>query len=165
MTIRFMKKTAIAAAVSAATMFSGAAQAGHDSGLNAWAESAGSSVDKVMTYPVFAARKGDQGYASFRVTVNRAGDVVASDLLQRTDSPLLNSAARRVVERADFPALPADYDGKELTFSLQLNYALAGSAMEQRNLMREGRVTGREIAGNRGPLTASISFERTASAD
>jgi len=159
MTIRFMKKTAIVAAVSAATMFSGAALAGQDGGLEAWAESAGNRVDKVMTYPTFAARKGDQGYASFRVTVNRAGDVVSSDLQQRTNSSILNAAAKSVVSRTDFPALPADYDGEELTFSLQLNYALGGSAMEQRNLMRKGRVTGREVAGKRGPLTASISFE------
>ncbi|WP_286828477.1 MULTISPECIES: TonB family protein [Kordiimonas] len=164
MTTSFLKKSAFGAAALSVMLLGGAAQAGHNGGLDAWAESAGSSIDKVMKYPAFAARKGDQGYASFRVTVNRAGDVIASDLLQRTDSALLNSAAMRVVAKADFPALPAEFDGEKLTFSLQLNYALAGSAMEQRNLMREGRVTGSEVASNRGPVTASISFEG-ASAD
>lgn len=159
MTIRFMKNSAIAAAALSVTMLTGAAQAGHDGGLDAWAEKAGSSVNKAMRYPAFAARKGEQGYASFHVTVNRAGDVVASDLKQRANSPLLTSAAKRVVANTDFPALPADFEGEKLTFALQLNYAIAGSAMEQRNLMREGRVTGREVASNNGPLSASISFE------
>lgn len=157
MTISILKKSTVAAATLSAALLSGAAQAGHDGGLAGWVEGAGDSIDSVMNYPAIAARKGEQGYASFRVTVNRAGDVIASDLQQATDSARLNAAARRTLARADFPALPSNYNGEKLTFALRLNYVIASSAKEQRQLMREGRVTGREIAANSAPMMASIT--------
>lgn len=165
MTISILKKSTIAAVALSAALLSSAAQAGHEDGLAGWAEDAGESINSVMNYPAVAARKGEQGYANFRVTVNRAGDVIASDLQQATDSARLNAAARRTLARADFPALPADYSGEKLTFALRLNYVIASSAKEQRQLMREGRVTGGEVASNSSSMTAGISLVSTTDAE
>lgn len=162
MKMGFLTKGAVAAAALAATSFGFAAQAGEGSSLKSWAKEAGVSVDDVMRYPAVAMRRGEQGTATFRVTIDRDGNVVESDTLSGPRSASIKSAARRVVKRADFPALPASYDGEELTFSLQLTYAIAGSAFEQRALEREGRVTGSEVASRRGPVTASIRILNTA---
>lgn len=105
-----------------------------------------------------AANSGKEGVASFRVTVDRNGDVLSADLMKKSRSSLLNSAAKRVVKRADFPSLPSDYKGEKLTFALKLKYALAYSAKEQKLLQREGRVSSRRIASNTGPVSASIEI-------
>lgn len=152
----YFTKGMIAAAALAATSFGFAAQAGEASSLKAWAKQAGVSVDDVMHYPAIAMRKGEQGTTTLRVTVDREGQVTNADTLASPRSVSIRSAARNVVKRADFPALPAGYEGEELTFALQLTYAIAGSAYEQRMLERDARVTGREVASKRGPVMASI---------
>lgn len=156
MKTNYIKTGLVAAAAMAAAAMTTGAQAGGDHSLTSWSEAAGKSVDKVMTYPRLALRKNEQGVTSFRVTVDRQGNVIDSDNLERANSALINSASRNVLKQADFPALPSDFEGEELTFALQLNYAIAGSSFEERALKREGRVTGREVAAARGPVTASI---------
>lgn len=156
MKMGYFAKGVIAAAAFAATSFGFAAYAGEASSLKVWAKQAGVSVDDVMRYPAIAMRKGEQGRATLRVTIDREGTVTNADTLASPRSASIRSAARNVVKRADFPALPEGYDGEELTFALQLTYAIAGSASEQRMLERDARVTGREVASKRGPVTASI---------
>lgn len=124
----------------------GAVQADQDSGLHSWAQQADKSVDKVMVYPSFAVTRGKSGRSTFRVTVDRDGDVIESNLTDWSGDMSLRAAARRVVKRADFPALPASFDDESLTFSLRLNYIIAGSPMEARALLRETEVRGESVA-------------------
>ncbi len=146
----FSKKTTqrTAAVFAAAAMFAfaGTAQADEDTGLQSWIDGADRAVDDVMVYPSFAAKRGNSGRSIFAVTINRNGDVIDSELVETDGSHSLRSAAQRVVKRADFPALPASYVGRELKFSLRLNYAIAGSAMEARALKRGTKVSGEQVA-------------------
>ncbi len=121
------------------------ASADQDRGLEGWTKTANAAVDDVMTYPAIAARRGHSGRSNFRVTVDRAGDIIASDLVESYGKYSLKSAAQRVLKNVDFPAIPADYDGESLTFSLQLNYIVAGSAQQARALERATEVRGEAV--------------------
>jgi len=123
---------------------SGALAGANSADLNTWAEAANHSVDKVMYYPRTTIRGSGNGAAKFYVTVDRDGEVVASDQVTRIGSRVLNSAAKRVVKRADFPALPAGFNNETLTFVLKLNYGTS----EKTKFSREGRVTSQKIAEN-----------------
>lgn len=151
-------KTAALAATLGSVALAVPANAGQDDGLHAWAKSAGVAVDKVMVYPTMAIKRGEEGVTRIRVTVDRDGNIVASEKMLKAESWHINAAANKVLTRVDFPALPANYRGQELNFALQLNYAIAGSAAEARQLEREASVTSREIASARGPVTASIQI-------
>ncbi|WP_417463482.1 energy transducer TonB [Kordiimonas sp.] len=153
----FAKGLMVAASLGAMT-FGAAAQAGESDGLKAWSKAAGASVDAEMKYPAMAVRQNAEGFASFRVTIDRSGNVVDTDNVVTAKSGLINAAARRVVKNAEFPALPSDYLGEKLSFALHLNYAIAASGDEERALKRDARVTGREIARARGPVSASIEI-------
>jgi TonB family protein len=152
------RKQIFALAAVAGAFLSTSVFADADSNLHAWAKAAGQSVDDVMTYPQFAIRAGDEGTAKYRVTIDRDGNVVKAKRTRGTSSRFLNSASRRVVRKADFPAIPEGYEGDTMTFAVQLNYQIADSYFEYRNLKRQGTVTGREVAENRGPLSASIQI-------
>lgn len=156
MTKKFFRNSMIATAALASATMTVSAHADADNGLRSWAKSAGTSVNDVMRYPALAIRNGEEGFTNFHVTVDRQGNVVASDLKMSANSGLINAAAKRVVKNADFPALPASYDGEKMTFSLQLTYAIANSFSEEQALKRQGRVTGREIASKGAPMVASI---------
>ncbi len=153
----FIKSATVAATLGAFAL-AAPAGAGQDDGLQAWAKSAGVAVDKVMVYPTMALNRGEEGMTRVRVTVDRDGNVVASEKMLKAESWHINAAAARVLRKADFPALPAAYRGQELNFALQLNYAIAGSAQEAAALKRDASVTSREIASARGPVTASIEI-------
>lgn len=143
--------------------FSGLAQADQDTGLRSWAKQADESVDQVMRYPSFAMKRGYSGRSVFHVTVDRQGNVLKSELVDSAGDVSLRSAANRVVKRADFPALPANYDKDQLRFSLRLNYIVAGSPAEARALMRDAQVRSEEISSGT-PVAGRISI-LTASAD
>ncbi|WP_417450201.1 energy transducer TonB [Kordiimonas sp.] len=151
----FFKSVAMVATLGVAS-FIAPASAGQDDGLRAWAKSAGVSVDDVMVYPAIALRRGEEGFTSIRVTVNRDGDVVATENVMRADRASINAAAKRLLKKVDFPALPADYRAEKLSFALSLNYAIANSASDEVKLKRQGLVSSREIASARGPMSASI---------
>lgn len=155
-------KSIAAVALVGGLAFTGAAQADQYAGLGGWAQQADRSVDKVMVYPSFAAKRGLSGRTTFRVTVDRSGEVIESDLTDFSGDRMLKSAARRVLERADFPALPASYDDESLTFSLRLNYLIASSAAEERALLRETEVRGESVS--RGtPIASRITILTQAS--
>jgi len=143
--------------------FSASAMAGDKAELNGWVGGASSAVDDVMTYPARAVESNVGGSAVLRVTVNRDGDVVASDFIKKSNHAVINTAARRVVKKADFPALPANYAGKDLTFAVKLQYALASSYADMRRMQRAGTVTGEEVAMNGNGKVASIEILDTAS--
>lgn len=157
MNTNFAKGLLVAASLGAMT-FGASAQAGESDGLKAWSKAAGASVDAKMKYPAMAVRQNAEGFATFNVTIDREGNVVGTDNVVAAKNGLINAAARRVVKNADFPALPADYRGEQLSFALHLNYAIAASGDEERALTRDARVTSRDIARARGPVSASIQI-------
>ncbi|MBO6503837.1 MAG: TonB family protein [Kordiimonadaceae bacterium] len=155
--MNFKAKTITAMALAGGMALTGAAQADQYSGLGGWANQADKSVDDVMVYPSFAVKRGLSGRSTFRVTVDRSGEVIESDLTDFSGDRMLKSAARRVLERAEFPALPASYNDESLTFSLRLNYLIASSAAEERALLRETEVRGEAVS--RGtPIAGRIAI-------
>ena len=151
----FNNKLAIVAAVAGTFALSGGAMAGSSAqGLETWADAASHSVDKVMRYPRTTVRGNGNGAARFRVTIDRDGDVIASNQLRRIGSSILNSAAKQVLKRADFPALPGAYDGDTLTFVLQLNYGTS----DQAAFPREGKVSSRQIASSGSRTLAGLTI-------
>jgi len=155
----FIKISRTIAALSMAASFALSAGASAGSGygkLDNWASKANSAVDEVMYYPTTRVRGSGNGNAVFKVTVDRAGDVIASQQLYRPNSLALNRAAKNVLKKADFPALPGSFEQDTLTFELQLSYGVGGSGMRERDLLRPGRVTSRQIAGRDGPAVAAL---------
>lgn len=146
--------------VSAAMAVVPAASADGSATLSAWAQKAGQSVDQAMYYPKFAARSSGKGSATYRVTIDRDGDIVKSEKTSSKGHSIMQTAAKRTISRADFPALPESYDGQSLTFVVQLNYGVAASGQRIDN--RGGTVTSRRIAQNQAPATASLRIIPTA---
>ncbi|MEX0297629.1 MAG: TonB family protein [Kordiimonas sp.] len=151
------KKVLVASTIAGSLAFGSAAQAGTD-GFSSWTTAAGKSVSSEMRYPAIAVLNGKEGTPTFKVKINRSGDVLSADLTKTSRSGVINAAAKRAIKRTDFPSVPADFEGEELTFSVQLHYALAYSAKEQRYLQRQGRVSSERIASNGAPMTASIEI-------
>lgn len=135
----------------------GSVSAGEDNGLKAWTNSANKAVDEVMVYPTIAFKRGLSGRSAFEVTIDRNGDVVDSQIMMSAGDNMLRSAAKRVLRKTDFPALPASYRGEELRFSLRLNYAIAGSASEARALKRGTKVRSEEISSGT-PVASRITI-------
>ena len=158
--MKLANKQILAISALAGLTFSTPMLADADSDLKVWAQNAGESLDNVMKYPVFAVRAGDEGVARYRVTIDRAGNVIKSKRTKSTNSRFLNGASRSTVRKADFPSIPEGYEGDTMTFAVQLNYQLADSYFEYVNLQREGKVTGSDIASNKGPLSASVQILR-----
>lgn len=158
------RKTAVATscALLGVLAFAGIAQADADTGLRAWAKQADASVDDVMVYPAFAVKRGLSGRSVFEVTIDRYGRVIDSEMIENVGDRRLRSAARRVLQKADFPALPSDYSGEDLRFSLRLNYIIAGSAAEARALMRAPEVRGEEISSGT-PIAGRVTILSQAS--
>lgn len=157
-----MKASIAAMALMSGLGYSGSALADHDGSLQSWAKQADQSVDDVMHYPSFAAKRGESGQSVFSVTVDRDGNVIESTLQSSYGDASLRSAARRVVKRADFPALPANYEEDALTFSLQLSYHSVGSAAEARALARETEVRSESLSSGT-PVAGRITLLTQAS--
>lgn len=131
--------------------FSVGASADHSYGdLDAWAASASDAVDGAMYYPAGRITGSGKGTASFRVTVDRNGDVIKAVQTKRIGVGRMNIAAKKVLKRADFPALPSDYDGQKLTFVVELNYGVSSDSWQNKKALRQGRVSSRQIASSSG---------------
>lgn len=147
-------KSVASLALMGAFALSGAASAGSGKGdLNSWASKAGEAVDDVMTYPSMRIRGNGSGNAIFRVTIDRSGEVVSSEQLERPNSVILNAAAKAVVKKAEFPSLPNSLDRDTLTFQLHLSYGASARDIEK---LRPGRVTSRQLAGKKAPVVAAL---------
>lgn len=142
---KFSKGLIAGAAVLLVGASASAVSAGQDSikklGLSGWVSGANSAVDDVMTYPRSAERRGFKGGSIFQVTIDRDGDVLDSEIIATQGRAMLRSAARKVIRRADFPALPAEYKGDELTFTLKLDYKMPSSSIEAYHLQKESEVS------------------------
>ncbi len=139
-------KSALAAAM-ALSMASAAIAGDKDyskSALMDWAKGAGQAVDDVMVYPSYAVRRGYEGKAEFRVTVNSEGDVIRSSVTDAPKSIALRRAAERVVTKMALPDLPEGYE--QLTFALRLTYDIAAGPLDEAQFKRRPTVTTRRIA-------------------
>ncbi len=151
-------KNVIGATIMATTAFAGATSVSA-SDLTGWAQNAAEAVDDKMTYPSMALSRNQEGGATLKVTVDREGDLIASKVISRVGSSSLTSAARSLVKKADFPALPRDFAGNELTFALKLNYGIAATSSESYTMKHFGTVSTEELASSsNGPLSASVSI-------
>jgi periplasmic protein TonB len=97
--------------------------------LNGSVGSVGSSLWSRTTRPLPATRdearrRGDEGRATVRFTVNREGRVVDFQLLSRTGSAILDAAVERLLREARLPPFPAGMDQEQVTVTLQIRYAL-----------------------------------------
>jgi protein TonB len=76
------------------------------------------------TYPDEARRRGDQGRATVRFTVDHDGRVLELQLLSGTGSPILDEAVERLLRGGRLPPFPAGMDEAQVTVMLQIRYAL-----------------------------------------
>jgi len=126
--------------------------------MDEWTTKANRAVDGVMAYPVARIRGSGNGVANFQVTVDRDGNVIDREQTRRPPSLVLNMAAKKVLRKADFPALPASYERETLTFMVQLNYGAGGPGLRETDLLRPGRVTSRQLARGNSPAFASLQI-------
>ena len=151
-------KNVIGATIMATAAFAGTASVSATD-LTGWAQNAAEAVDAKMTYPTMAMNRNHEGGATLKVTVNRDGDLIASKVISRVGRSSLTSAARSLVKRADFPALPRDFAGNQLTFALKLSYGIAATQTESYKMKHFGTVSTEELASSsNGPLSASVSI-------
>jgi protein TonB len=76
------------------------------------------------TYPEEARRRGDEGRAVLRFTVDRDGKVLAVELVHGTGSRLLDSAALSLLNGASLPPFPATMAQERITVTVQIRYQL-----------------------------------------
>jgi protein TonB len=90
---------------------------GWQSALAAW-------LQTNKTYPDEARRRGEEGRATVRFTVNREGRILDLQLLAGTGSNILDAAVERLLRGARLPPFPAGMDQDQVTVTLQIRYAL-----------------------------------------
>ncbi|VUD42392.1 hypothetical protein TDB9533_00682 [Thalassocella blandensis] len=80
-------------------------------------------------YPRIAMERGREGSLLIRVTINREGEVMATEFIEETESYSLNKEAKRAVKRASpFPAMPTEISGEEFSFMFRLTFNLTASS-------------------------------------
>jgi TonB family protein len=90
---------------------------GWRSALSAWLEAH-------KSYPAEARKRGDEGHATVRFTVERDGQVVAVQLISGTGSAILDDAVERMLRGARLPAFPPGMDQTEVTVTVQIGYRM-----------------------------------------
>jgi len=90
---------------------------GWQSAVSAWLESH-------KTYPAEARRRGEEGRATVRFTVQRDGLVVAVQLVSGTGSTILDDAVERMLRGARLPAFPPGMDQAEVTLTVPIGYRM-----------------------------------------
>lgn len=115
-----------------------------------WVSQAEEAFDAVMKYPRLALRDGSTGGATFVVTINHEGEVVDYYNTSKKRGMIFKSATSRSIKKADFPAIPINYDGEMLSFKLETVYATMGPMEHMRQLTKKkvpkGAVKGSYIA-------------------
>jgi protein TonB len=76
------------------------------------------------TYPPAAQRRGEQGDALVRLTINREGRVLDFALLQSTGSPRLDAAVEALLGHADLPPFPAAMPQARTIIEVPIHYRL-----------------------------------------
>ena len=89
-----------------------------------WRNALGAWLQAHKTYPEEAKRRGDEGRAIVRFTVDHDGHVLAVHLVSSTGSTLLDAAVEQLLRDARLPAFPPSMTQAEVTVSLQIRYSL-----------------------------------------
>ena len=89
-----------------------------------WQSALGAWLQANKTYPEDARRRGEEGRAAVRFTVNRDGRIIDFQLLSGTGSAILDAAVERLLRGARVPPFPAGMDQEQVTVTLQIRYAL-----------------------------------------
>lgn len=121
-----------------------------------WIEGASEAVDGVMRYPGHSLRRGETGYGVYEVTIDQSGDVVTFETIDRINHARLNSAAKRVIKEADFPAIPRSYDSDQMTFQVVLSYLTPQEQSEMKRKWKRGTTSVESYAGKIGSDSAQF---------
>jgi protein TonB len=89
-----------------------------------WQSALARWLEAHKTYPAEARRRGDEGRATVRFTVERDGQVVAVQLVSGTGSAILDDAVERMLRGARLPAFPSGMEQSEVTVTVQIRYRL-----------------------------------------
>lgn len=121
-----------------------------------WVAQAAVLVDDQMRYPFAALRLQRQGTSELTVHIDRSGRVVSYDVVASSGHRMLDLESQRLVDRIGaFPAVPASLDGGQISFRLRLHYYIAGTASQQRRLLRRLGLEGAAVGDG---LIASIEL-------
>jgi periplasmic protein TonB len=89
-----------------------------------WQSVLGAWLQAHKTYPDEARRRGDQGRATVRFTVDHDGRVLTLQILSSTGSTILDAAVEHLLRDARLPPFPPGMDQAQVTVTLQIRYAL-----------------------------------------
>ena len=153
MKVTSISKSAMILSIFGGLAATGAANAAQPDNMAEWKAEANASINKVMAFPVASTHRAATGQAQFTVTIDRDGNLLATEQTLKPNSFKLNFAAKKAVRRARFPDLPKSYAGEKLTFTLNMNYQ-SGRTIPYRGKLRDGTVSGSEVAFN----TTGIQF-------
>lgn len=84
-------------------------------------------LERHKKYPSIARRRGQQGQAVVKFTINKNGELVSHQLIKSSEHKSLNTAAIKMLERASpMPKPPVSLigDKNELTYSIPVNFSL-----------------------------------------
>ncbi len=126
--------------------------------LDSWISNSNRLVDKYMTYPHWAFRRGDTGESYIRVTIDGNGEVLKSEIIGKSGSRRLDLASLKVVKKIkQFPPIPASRFGDEMTFGVKLRYDIVYPGEGYREIARKTKVTMKELqTASNSPMSAEI---------
>ena len=90
-----------------------------------WQQSLQTWLARHKTYPYLARQRGIEGIVALRFTADRAGHVLAVELVQSAGSATLDDAAEAILRNATLPPFPSDMPQDKVTVTVQIRYTLA----------------------------------------
>lgn len=92
---------------------------------SAWIKKIGQRIGSKMIYPKSAIRKGIEGKAKVRITIDRTGAITKFDVIEQSGEAILDKVIEKSITRiSPLPAPPADLKDSELMFNLPLVWRL-----------------------------------------
>jgi protein TonB len=90
-----------------------------------WQRSLAAWLAAHKVYPELARRRREEGSVGLRFTADRSGRVLNVSVVSSAGSPLLDSAAEKMVADATVPPFPAGMPQQTATLTVTIRYALA----------------------------------------
>lgn len=92
---------------------------------SSWIKKIGKRIGAKTIYPKSAIRKGIEGRAKVKITIDRQGTIVAFDVIEQTGEAILDKVIEKSISRiSPLPAPPAELTDAELVFNLPLVWRL-----------------------------------------
>lgn len=90
-----------------------------------WLKKIGKRIGSKTIYPKSAIRKGIEGKAKVKITIDRQGTIVAFDVIEQTGEAILDKVIEKSIKRiSPLPSPPAELTDAELVFNLPLVWRL-----------------------------------------